>query len=361
MSKTPPRDEVNAAFYLDDLEGYSTDELTDLENRLEREQAKRNDAPRSNYPTISRKNKREKKQKKRKISIKRVLIMALILIILTQFPSLFGFMNTFKWQTFPSKSEIKGTKGIIIIGLDNNNNNGIYQNGDYPYTDSLTYIAANFNKNKAYALPIYRDTRVVKACSGAEENINRIYGQTDLTCFIDSTAQFLGLPLDYYVLLTMDGVINIVNALGGVELVASDTFCSNYGEDGQEYCFEEGQTYNLQGSQALAYIRYRGDGNGENRANRQIELIFGVRQTCLSNIAKCYALALPSAGSAAQTNVPVTEILEISHIFEKNFDFETLPVITGVNTEIETGWTMYPDEVDKNEKIEKIKREIFLF
>lgn len=301
-----------------------------------------------------RSNPKPKKKKKKKSGLRTLLFYLLAFLLIIQIPMFYGIIASFRLQRFSTGSTISNTKGILILGVDND---GDINTG---HTDSITYLAANFKTNEAIALPIYRDANIMQRCTGTTENINRVYGANGIKCLVESTADFLGLPVDYYALVTINGLINIIDGLGTVEITPTGTYCSDYGEDGVNYCFTEGQTQAMTGPQALAYIRYRGEHSGEDRANRQMELIMAIKDECMDNLLVCYAKATPRLPGGARTNIPVTELLSVSHIFTSKFQLETLEVLQGTNTTNEAGWTQYVYEYDLQNKAAIIRERIFV-
>lgn len=301
----------------------------------------------------------DKKTKKRKLWPSIVFgILAIILIIgALQVPKILAILQTFDNVELDTGTENKNTLGLLILGMDNDGGD----NTQAGHTDSITYIAANLEKKKAYALPIYRDANIVDSCTGGTENINRIYAQSGVSCLASSTTELLNLPIDNYVMITMDGFIEIINEFGTLSITPTDTFCSNYGIDRtNNYCFTKGVTEDMNADQAMAYLRYRASGNGESRANRQVEIIRAVKDRCMGNVWDCYNKVSPHFSNALTTNLGVSEITVLMDIFGSNFDLETLSVLEGENVELSAGnWTQYLNEDDKAIKTEIIRQEIF--
>ena len=118
---------------------------------------------------------------------------------------------------------------------------------------SDTILVAKAGKG---ALSVPRDTLVEIPGSGyGEDKINAAfaYGGPELT--VDTLEDLTGLQVDNYVVLDFDGVKDIVNALGGVELEVEEPI--SVGLDGQKVEVPAGKQ-NLDGLEALAYVRYRG-------------------------------------------------------------------------------------------------------
>ena len=87
-----------------------------------------------------------------------------------------------------------------------------------------------------------------------------------------AVGEIFGIPIHYYALLTLDGFVDVVDALGGVTIEIPETiFDDTYPhEDGSIESIEikEG-TRHLNGHEALAYARIRRNSDDFNRMNRQ--------------------------------------------------------------------------------------------
>jgi len=84
----------------------------------------------------------------------------------------------------------------------------------------------------------------------------------------------LGLPIDYYVLVDMAGFVDLVDALGGLDLYITETMDVGFsparpGEDPVVVTIAEPGNYHLDGHQALAFVRNRTNTNDAARMRRQ--------------------------------------------------------------------------------------------
>ena len=84
----------------------------------------------------------------------------------------------------------------------------------------------------------------------------------------------LGLPIDYYVLVDMGGFVDLVDALGGLDLYIAETMDVGFspakeGEDPVVVTIAEPGNYHLDGHQALAFVRNRTNTNDAARMRRQ--------------------------------------------------------------------------------------------
>jgi LCP family protein required for cell wall assembly len=84
----------------------------------------------------------------------------------------------------------------------------------------------------------------------------------------------LGLPIDYYVLVDMAGFVDLVDALGRLDIYVTETMDVGFspareGEDPVVVTIAQPGTYHLDGHQALAFVRNRTNTNDAARMRRQ--------------------------------------------------------------------------------------------
>ena len=111
---------------------------------------------------------------------------------------------------------MKDNISILFVGIDDSKKRE--QGSDHSRSDSLMLATLN-NKNKTVKLlSIPRDSYVYIPYVGYEDKITHAhaYGGTQAT--IDTVEHLLNVPVDYYYRLNFDAFIDIVDALGGVEV-----------------------------------------------------------------------------------------------------------------------------------------------
>ncbi len=136
-----------------------------------------------------------------------------------------------------------------------------------------TIIVAQVSKDRISLLSIPRDTRVDIPGHGKQKiNAAAMFDGPELTAKLVSDV--IGQPVDKYILVRWEGFMQIVDALGGVDVNVPKKFVS-YSLDGQEnrVDFQKGPQH-LNGKQALAYVRYRKEAQGDiYRVGQQLEFM----------------------------------------------------------------------------------------
>ncbi|WP_078555842.1 LCP family protein [Alkalihalobacterium alkalicellulosilyticum] len=156
-------------------------------------------------------------------------------------------------------------------------------------TDAIVVATFNKSDNSVILTSIPRDTRVEIIGRGTLDKINHAhaFGGVDMT--IDTVENLLDIPIDYFVKLNFESFIQVVDALGGVEIEVPFTFREK-DTSNQWLTFEEG-IRQLNGEAALAYVRMRKhpQGGGDlGRGQRQQQMLKAIidKSASLSSITR---------------------------------------------------------------------------
>ena len=147
---------------------------------------------------------------------------------------------------------------ILLMGVDSNTNSLAKSNSFNG--DTLMLITFNPHTMNATVLSIPRDTRVPIVCtrSKAKNKINSaaLYGAD---CVMDTITNFTGIEIDYWVKVNFQGVISLVDALGGIDVDVPYAFCESNSQRkfGKNTIYVEKGYQTLNGEQALAFARNR--------------------------------------------------------------------------------------------------------
>lgn len=146
-------------------------------------------------------------------------------------------------------------------------------------------------------LSVPRDT-LVRIPGVGEDKLNAAfaYGGPDLT--VETLENLTEVPIDNYAVINFSGVEEVVNSLGGVTVEVGQQI--DVGVEGRKFSISPG-THELNGAQALAYVRYRGGPQADiGRIGRQQRFISALAREAVSpgNWPR-----LPAAARAAWSNV----------------------------------------------------------
>jgi len=148
-------------------------------------------------------------------------------------------------------------------------------------TDTMIVATINPKKEKMTLTSIPRDTLV--NINGQSQKINAAYTIGGPSGAVKSVQKLLKFPIDFYVLINMGGLKQIVNAMGGVTITPSLTF--KYGNAD----VKKGVKTKLNGAAALDYSRMRYDDPlgdyGRQKRQRQVIMAMVSQSNSLGSIA----------------------------------------------------------------------------
>ncbi|WP_416350219.1 LCP family protein [Mammaliicoccus lentus] len=201
-----------------------------------------------------------------------VLLIAFLIIIGYFVYKFFALGNTIHNPLDRDKSELRknavDTNGdpisIALFGIDSDSTRSAEGGGER--SDSIVLLSINPDKKKTVMVSIPRDTRAEIVGNDSVEKINHAYAYGGPKMAINSVEKLMNVPVDHYATINMDGVKDLVDYAGGVNVTSNSTFTVK----GKSYV--KGQKYKLNGEEALAFIRSRkeeGAGGDFGRQERQ--------------------------------------------------------------------------------------------
>lgn len=138
---------------------------------------------------------------------------------------------------------------ILLMGTDT----GALGRNFKGRTDTLIVLVLNPQKQKMTLVSLPRDALV--AIYGFENSypskLNSAYDYGGSGTAVKTVQKYLNIPIDFYATINMGGLENLVNAVNGVTITPTLTF--SYGG----YSFKKNIKQDLNGKQALAYVRMR--------------------------------------------------------------------------------------------------------
>lgn len=213
-----------------------------------------------------------------------------------------------------------GPLNILLIGSDTRQGagNSAFGNTGGNLADVIILLHVSADRQSAVGLSFPRDTMLPwPACpstTGGPGYYAQSLGQINATianggpgCTLLTVEQLTGLDIPYLAMVDFNGVIELSNAVGGVEVCVAEDI-----EDEYTNTYLKKGMHNLQGVQALQFLRTRhgvGDGSDLGRiSNQQVYLTSLVRKLkskdILSNPVALYSLA-----NAAAKNMTLSKSL----------------------------------------------------
>ena len=146
-------------------------------------------------------------------------------------------------------------------------------------------------------LAVPRDT-LVEIPGLGEDKINAAFATGGPELTVEALESLTGLPLDNFVVVNFGGVKDIVNAMGGITLEVDQPI--QVGIEGRSVSIPAG-TRELDGLEALAYVRYRGGPTADiGRIGRQQKFL---RQLARESTSPANLPRLPATARAVWSNI----------------------------------------------------------
>ncbi|MBR1416517.1 MAG: LCP family protein [Bacilli bacterium] len=279
---------------------------------------------------------------------------------------------------------------ILLMGVDSNKD-GLNANQAFN-GDTLMLITFNPKTLTASVFSVPRDTYVPIACrNNAWAKINSS-AASGTNCVIQTISSLTGITVDFYVKINFKGVVDLVNALGGVTVdVEKPYFNFNNGVDyhGQVceqnsdrkfgknmVCLDPGKQ-KLNGEQALAYSRNRHQyiGSDLDRVKHQQQVVAAIANEVKSITSfEQFESILNAIQKNMDTNMKSDQILSIYDVAKKIvmnslsgsgepvsinrtvLETYSLPVWTGRAMTSALGY--YKDSLDEIVKMMKVNLEV---
>ena len=260
-----------------------------------------------------------KKTPKKRLRTGDKILLALSIVLIGVSLGIIGYVSLLNWAPLPEvdeegnaasisddyKTEEENQKKVVnflVTGIDYAEGTGRAK-----LTDVIMVVSYNLEEQNLNILQIPRDTYI-----GSEYptgKINAVYGNANAGG-VENLARVIydrfRLPIDHYVTITMDGFVNAIDAIGGVEINVQESFTL------------EGVTIRpgvqtLNGTQAEKFVRERHSRGGDiGRINAQREFLSAlVKKFKNLSMGQITALA-PTLMNEVTTDLTVNDVLTLA-------------------------------------------------
>lgn len=146
---------------------------------------------------------------------------------------------------------------ILLMGVDTDSEKGVEANSSFN-GDTLMLVSFNPNTLNATVFSIPRDLYVPIACRGNAINKINSSAAGGTECVINTIENLTTLKIDYYAKINFRGVVDLVDALGGVDINVENAFCEqdSHRSFENQLCLSVGNQH-VNGEEALAFARHR--------------------------------------------------------------------------------------------------------
>lgn len=250
---------------------------------------------------------------------------------------------------------------VLIMGIDENEKRKERDN-DPIRTDALILATLNKDEKSVKLLSIPRDSYVHIPVLGYEDKINHAHAFGGTYGTIEAVENLLDIPVDYYVKLNFHAFVDIIDAIGGVEVEVPYEFRESDSNDKRDSIHLLPGRQVLNGEEALAFARTRKKDNDVERGKRQLEIIDSVidKVTSFSSIFK-YDEVIEAVGNNMSTNMTFSEMKSFVSYATEGSKLK-VERMTLEGTDYQPGSTYYYqlDELALQETINDLKRHLEL-
>ncbi len=197
-------------------------------------------------------------------------------------------------------------KNILLLGVDKEEN----------ASDTIMILSLNEKKKTIKLVSIMRDTYVYQG-KGMANKINYAYHYGGIQGSIDTINSVFNLDVSKYVKVDFEGLVNIVDYLGGVEVEINEEEKRYINLQCDKFILNNSGIVNLNGNQALAYARIRKIDSDFERTQRQRKIMAGVFFKIKNVDMVKYAKTIYTISKSSETNLSIMELIELGEIIYK--------------------------------------------
>jgi LCP family protein required for cell wall assembly len=253
--------------------------------------------------------------------------------------SAFDFYNTLNDDNIVLSNvgeiDLDGPLNILVVGSDTRDGQGEeFGQVDSELADVIMLLHVSKDRKDAVVVSFPRDLLVsIPECPNPEggtfpakerKQINSSIGYGGVACTHLTVQELTGIEIPFVAMIDFKGVIEMSNAIGGVEVVIDKPIADAY----SNFYIEAG-THNLKGSEALGFLRTRygiGDGSDLARISNQQMFLMSLFNKIKADGTLNNPLRLYGLSSAAARNMKLSESMT---------EIGTLATLAGAMRDIE--------------------------
>ena len=217
-----------------------------------------------------------------------------------------------------SNKTLKEPFTILLLGVDSTEDT--MEAASSFNGDTLMMVTFNPHTLNATVFSIPRDLYVPIACKkGNKAKINSS-SAGGVSCVINTIKDLTGIDIDYYAKINFKGVVDLVEALGGIDVEVTYKFCEQ--DSNRDFsnmiCLDKGMKH-LNGEETLAYARHRHSlpgGDLQRIQNQQLIVEAMVRKLISLNTLTDFKDILSSVSKNVETNLSREQILSSYNILK---------------------------------------------
>lgn len=251
--------------------------------------------------------------------LKKILLMFITLFLVTT-----AGVGAYAWTIYQQSTDtlsktykgfgnetdvISATKPMTILLMGVDTGSGSREDTWQGNSDSMLLLTVNPKTKKTVMMSLERDilTKIDEDGQTVEAKLNSAYASGGAEKAITTIEDLMNIHIDRYVMINMQGLVQLVDAVGGIDVNNPFDFPISIEENEPEYTAKVNPgKQHINGDQALVYARMRyQDPEGDyGRQKRQREVIQKVVEKVLSlNSITHYQGILEAVSENMQTNI----------------------------------------------------------
>lgn len=203
---------------------------------------------------------------------------------------------------------VQDNVSILFIGVDDSEERG--QGADHSRSDALVLATLNNKAKTVKLVSIPRDSYVYIPYIDDEDKITHAHAFGGTLASIETVEELFDIPVDYYVRMNFNAFIDVVDALGGIEVDVNIPYAFyEMDEHDNKSIYLEPGLQQLNGSEALSLARTRKHDSDIMRGQRQQDIIKAIAQkaSSLTSISK-YDDIVEAIGDNMKTDMTFDEM-----------------------------------------------------
>ncbi len=273
------------------------------------------------------KEKRKGRRKRKLLQLSLLLSLGIIFVVFGYAFSLLSKVQTAADQAFepidatPTKAResvepAKDNVSILLLGIDNGDSRAD-QDDENSRTDAMLVATFNPKMKTIKLLSIPRDTYVYIPEVGYQDKITHAHAFGGVRASVESVEDLLDIPIHYYIKMNFNAFIDVVDALGGIDVEVPYERIEKDENDQNSIHLEPGLQH-LDGRHALALARTRKLDSDFDRGKRQQMIIEAMveRASSISSVTR-YGDIVDALGVNMKTNMTLTEMFSFFEYAKK--------------------------------------------
>lgn len=206
---------------------------------------------------------------------------------------------------------------ILLLGCDS------YTTKEQQRTDSMIILSVNMKTAEIKMTSLMRDTWIKSSSSGGSRKLTEMCAIGGPALTIQAINENFGMKLDKYALISMAGIAEIIDLVGGLELDITEAerkalnkgLFDLSGLSAMEKLQQSGEKVHLNGNQATAYARIRKIDNDYVRTERQRIVLLALAEKIKNGASAATLLTIVNVlMEYVETNLSLVEIMSLAGV-----------------------------------------------